>query len=90
MTDDDTTTAWANGITVKRTTSGYSWTIAVAADNSDLEALRAATATARRIDAELTDVYGPPKQPAAGREGPRVHVPQRHDAGEAPAEGGTT
>jgi hypothetical protein len=58
----DTTSAWGNGITLKRTTSGYSWTISVAAASDEVEAMRQAVATARQIDAELTEVYGPPRE----------------------------
>jgi hypothetical protein len=79
MIDDDTTDAgvgWANGVTLKRTRDGYSWTISVGAPTDDLEALRAAVATARQLDAELTDVYGPPREPARRRAEPRVHPPE--------------
>jgi hypothetical protein len=81
MSETDTTTEWANGVTVKRTTSGYTWTIAVAAESRELEAMRTAAATASKVDEELTAVYGPPRE-ARGGEGPRVHKPPRRDAGE--------
>jgi hypothetical protein len=50
--------AWENGITLKRTRDGYSWTIAVAAAGDSLEALQAARATAEAIDRELAERYG--------------------------------
>lgn len=81
MTDtDDTTAGWANGVTLKRTNAGYSWTIAVASSSDELDAMRAAAATARRIDDELTATYGPPRERGAS---PRVHAPPRDDDEEA-------
>jgi hypothetical protein len=86
VNETDTTTEWANGVTVKRTTSGYTWTIAVAAESSGLEAMRTAAATARRVDEELTAAYGPPKETRRGEGSPLVHQPPR-DAGEPASEG---
>ena len=37
---------WANGVTIKRTRDGYTWTLAVAAERGDLAAMRAAVETA--------------------------------------------
>ena len=82
--DDAEAPAWANGVTIKRTRDGYSWTVSVAAQSGVLAAMRAAVETARRIDEELTAVYGPPKERG------RVHQPPRdlgdhHEAGRGPA-----
>jgi hypothetical protein len=60
---DDTAPAWANGVTLKRTSTGYSWTVSVAAATDELEALRQAIATARQIDDDLAAVYGPLREP---------------------------
>jgi hypothetical protein len=76
--------AWANGVTLKRTRDGYTWSVAVAADAHDLAALRAAVETARQIDAELTAAYGPPHETSAQRR-VRIHAPTHDDADDASA-----
>lgn len=63
MTEEPTAAGWGNGVTIKRTTSGYSWTVAVASASDELEAMRQAVATAQRVDAELAAHYGPPSRP---------------------------
>lgn len=50
--------AWQNGVTLKKTRDGHSWTIAVAAAEDSLEALQAARSTAETIDRELAERYG--------------------------------
>jgi hypothetical protein len=74
--DAEAPLGWANGVTIKRTRDGYSWSIAVAADSNDLGAMGDAIATAVHIDGELTAIYGPPK---GARPRQRVYPPPRFD-----------
>jgi hypothetical protein len=72
---------WANGITVKRLASGrYTWTVAVAARDGTLDAMRAAVQTARQIEGELVEVYGPPprRPPTSKPDTPEDTVPTIH------------
>jgi hypothetical protein len=48
---------WSNGVTIKKTRDGYSWTVGVAAENNSVDALRAAASKARQIEAELQAAY---------------------------------
>lgn len=54
----DESGTWANGITVKRTTTGYTWTVAVSAGDGTPEAFARALAQAKAVDAELAADYG--------------------------------
>jgi hypothetical protein len=57
-TSDTTETgAWGNGLTLKRTRDGYSWTISVAARSASIEDVRQAVEAAKEIDDELTSRY---------------------------------
>ena len=49
---------WASFITLKRTRSGYTWSIGVRARGSSLEELRAAAELAETIDSELAERHG--------------------------------
>jgi hypothetical protein len=66
-------------VTLKRTLSGYSWTVSVAAASDELEAMRKAVEAARQVDADLTAIYGPPREPRRQR----VHIPANDAADEA-------
>lgn len=50
--------AWANGITIKRTRDGYTWTVAVAATGSTETEIQEALSTATRIEEQIVAKYG--------------------------------
>lgn len=71
--EQDMLTSWSSGVTIKRTTHGYSWTISVAADGEDhLEELRQAVASARQVDLELTAQFEMRQDPRLSRTKPRA------------------
>jgi hypothetical protein len=57
MADKRSVEEWKNGVTIKKTRDGYSWTVAVAADANTGDALLAATETAHTIEVRLRDMY---------------------------------
>jgi hypothetical protein len=86
MTDPDSLPPIAlpptSGIALRRAVTGYLWQIYVRAESSDLDALRAAVETARTIDQELVELYGPLRPRRRRRKAkpktkpaPVVHVP---------------
>ncbi len=48
---------WSNGVTLKKTRDGYTWSIAVAATDNTPAALREAANTARELDRLLHGLY---------------------------------
>jgi hypothetical protein len=58
MTTDEKT-GWDTGITLRRATAGYIWSIGVAADSNSQDDLDAAVDKAIATDARLTANYGP-------------------------------
>jgi hypothetical protein len=48
---------WSNGFTLKKTTSGYSWTISIGLEDQSLLALERAIDDAARLDAKLRKLY---------------------------------
>lgn len=57
----DEPSTWANGVTLKRTRDGYTWTIAIASDDNTPKAMQRAIDIAKAADSHLTTVYGSPK-----------------------------
>lgn len=57
MTEHDGSNGWANGVTIKRTRDGYTWSIAVAANSNSPGDLREAAERAADLDAQLAERY---------------------------------
>lgn len=58
MQTQDTESLWSNGITLKKTRDGYSWTIAIAATDSSDEAMAEAMEKIAKLDKRLRELYG--------------------------------
>lgn len=60
INQQDVETPWTNGITLKKTRDGYTWTISVAADGNTPEDMQQALDLAATFDARLRVKYGEP------------------------------
>jgi hypothetical protein len=52
---------WTNGFTLKKTTSGYSWTISMAPFGQSIAEMEEVIDAAARLDAKLRAMYGTPE-----------------------------
>ena len=51
--DESTENGWQNGLTLKKTRDGYSWTIAIAARDGSIEAFKEVIDRVQELDAEM-------------------------------------